>query len=564
MEYVIGVILIIIVIAIGLLLFRKKIYDTVDYYENWKIDIMGRNIAAKITEVRRLNVSGEIKDQLTEWQTEWDHILLNDLANVEELLFDAERSADRFRIDKARKYTGMLEQIFVDIEKKIDQILSEVEEVIQTDEENRKEIEWIEPHLQQMRKHLSQNRYQYDRAAAQFEQKLDQMEEDVEKYYELIEEGIYSEASSIVDAMKDKLELIEKEMDDFPELYKEAKYELPSQLDELYKNYQALQVEGYNLDHLNLNKMVHDYQSRLLDYVIALEEEGTEKVKQALPETKENISEMNRLLKNETLAKNFVESKTTNFVQSLADLTEQFVSTKNEVEQLKKTYHFADENLEKYLTLEKQLKQLQDEKNSLLEDLDGRKKAYSILREQLTTSINSLANIEKEHDRFNTEIKNLRKDELEARKQIEQITEAMNEARRKLRQSNLPDIPKFVETMLEEANEKNEQVVHILNREPLDIPEIQKSLNEAKSLSENALNKTNTMLEQAELCELVIQYANRYRSRHSILAAKLIEAEELFRKAEYELALEQAVEAVEDVEPNALERIEKLHASIIV
>src|SRR5690554_5590679 len=98
MEYVIGVILVIIVAIIVLLLFRKRLYDQVDYFENWKIDIMGRNVAAKITKVKSLNIQGEVKQQLDRWKDEWDKILTKDLADVEEALFDTENAADQFRI----------------------------------------------------------------------------------------------------------------------------------------------------------------------------------------------------------------------------------------------------------------------------------------------------------------------------------------------------------------------------------------------------------------------------------------------------------------------------------
>src|SRR5690625_4482489 len=95
MEYVIGVILVIIVIIIIILLFRKRLYDQIDYYENWKIDIMGRNIAAKLTKVKSLSSEGEARERLDHWRDEWNTILMKDLANVEEVLFDTEQAADR-------------------------------------------------------------------------------------------------------------------------------------------------------------------------------------------------------------------------------------------------------------------------------------------------------------------------------------------------------------------------------------------------------------------------------------------------------------------------------------
>src|SRR5699024_7673169 len=150
----IGVILVVVVLIIIVLLFRKRLYDQIDYYENWKIGVVGRNVAAKLTRVKSLKSEGEAKEKLDNWKKEWDHILMRDIANVEELLFDAEQASDRFRIGAARKYVTKLEESLVDIEKKIDRIETEADRLIKTDKMNREEMERVEPQIQQLRKQL--------------------------------------------------------------------------------------------------------------------------------------------------------------------------------------------------------------------------------------------------------------------------------------------------------------------------------------------------------------------------------------------------------------------------
>lgn len=563
MEYVIGVILIIIVTIIVILLFRKRLYDQIDYYENWKIDIMGRNIAAKLTRVKSLNIEGEAKEQLDGWKKEWDTILMKDLADVEEVLFDTEHAADRFRISSARKYATKLEEMLVRIEKKIEKVESEADRLLETEKVNREEMKRIDPQVEELRKRLSQERYSFDRAASKFDQKLDDIEEDIQIYNELISAGTYTEASEIVEKVKEKIAFVEQTMDDFPELYKKCKFDLPNRLDDVYKSVKEMEASGYYMEHLNVTKSIHEYQTRLLDYVIALEKLETEKIKQLISETEEQIDDIFKQLENEVIAKNFVESKSTNFSQSLKQLLERFSQTKEEVQLLKKTYHFDDAELEKYMSLDKQINQLQQKHEEFIGKLATNDYANSELRSDLTAYINQLESLEEEHNQYKKQIDNLRKDEMEAREQIEWMTEELSKTKRKLRQSNLPGIPNFILSMLEEATEKSGRVLEVIEKQPLDIIQVQKSLKEAKTTVENALNQTNRMIEQAHLTEVVIQYANRYRSRDPILAAKLLEAEQLFRQSEYELSLEQAAQALEEKEPGALKRIEEIHASVI-
>lgn len=562
MEYIIGIILLIIVLIITGLILRKKLYDSIDYYESWKIDIMGRNVASELTKVKALNLEGEAKLKFETWREDWDTILTRDLANVEEVLFDAEQAADRFRIGTAKKHLAQLEKSLAAADEKIEQMLAEINDLLETEKQNREKINQLEPMLNDLHKKLTQNRFQYERAASKFEERINDIKEDILIYRALMEAGSYSEANEVVTKIFSDMKEVEEQLEAFPPLYKKCKIELPEKLDELYKGIEEMTQSGFNIEHLNLNKMINEYQARLIDFVIALENLKIDNVANMLPETEEGIQEMFELLENEAIAKSFVESKASSFITSVSELEEDFATTKAEVEELKLTYHFEDADLEKYMTLEKLMEQIKVDHAAMQKKIAENELAHSILREELEASLNRLEKFEQEHERFKEFIHNLRKDELEAREQIERMMEAVSKMKRRLRQSNLPGIPNFILTMLDDAAQKNERVLYVLEKKPLDILEVQKALNEAQVAVDDALNKTSTLIDQARLTEQVIQYGNRYRSRDPILAAKLLEAEQFFHQSEYELALEQAASAVEEVEPGALKKIEKIYESI--
>ena len=557
MEYIIGLILAIIVIIIVGLILRKRLYDSVDYYESWKLDIMNRNVAQELSKVKDLNLQGDTKDYFEDWKEAWDTILSEDLANVEELLYDTEHAADRYKFPTAKKHIKKMESILVEIEKRIESILTELHELLETEEINRKEVEQLEPFLADLRKQLSQKRYQFDRAEVRFEVDLEETEEKLKQYHELIEEGNYIQATDIVKHAKERLEYIQKEMEQFPTLYKQCKHELPAQLDELSRGLQEMKSDGYYIDHLDFAREVNEFQSRLLEAVRLLEKEGIEEVQSIVPEIEERVAEMYQLLEKEAIAKSFVESKMPNYERALENFETEFQHTKTEVEELKQAYYFEDTDLEKYMVLEKMVSQLQEQLKDLVNKIEMNNQAHTKLRADLEEGFKQLDTIKEEHEQFKKRIQNLRKDEIEARKEIKAMNDKIYQTHRRLKMGNLPGVPNYIWTMIEEASNKSNRVLQALDDQPLDIVAVQESLNEAKTAVNNTIDHTNTMLEQAHLTERVIQYANRYRSANPMLAAKLNDSEDLFRRAEYELALEQAVSAVEEVEPGALHKIEK-------
>src|SRR5699024_11557145 len=65
--------------------------------------------------------------------------------------------------------------------------------------------------------------------------------------------------------------------------------------------------------------------------------------------SEERINEMYLLLEKEAIAKNYVVSQYSNYMDQVAGAITEFEETKSEVEQLKQSYYFDDRDLEKYL-----------------------------------------------------------------------------------------------------------------------------------------------------------------------------------------------------------------------
>src|SRR5690625_6788716 len=164
MEFVIGIILLIIVLVIVMLIIRKRLYGSVDYYEEWKLKVMNRNIASELSRLKSLNLKGYTKGKFEHWKEKWDDILSNDLADVEELLYDAEHAVDQFRFSRARKILTQIDQTLEKLEQEIDLILQELEELLETERSTRAEEEKILPLIAELRNQLSQNRYKFERA----------------------------------------------------------------------------------------------------------------------------------------------------------------------------------------------------------------------------------------------------------------------------------------------------------------------------------------------------------------------------------------------------------------
>lgn len=557
MAYIIGTILVIIALIIVGLILRKRVYDSVDQHESWKLDIMNRNIASQLSRIKNLNLSGETQEKFETWKERWEYIVTRELPDIEEFLFDAEEAADRYRFSRAKKTLDKVDQTLGSIEKDIETMLHEVDELLASEETSRKEMEELEPEITGLKRRLSQNRYQYGKAEIRFEVEIDELKEMLSKYHGFTKSGDYSEAQQKVHELKLKMEDLQERMNEFPAIYKACKHDLPVQFDNLLAGIRDMKNDGYRVEYLGFEKEIHVYQERLIDSVQELEKADMKEAETLVSEAEERIKEMYQLLEKEAIAKSYMESQIPSYHELLNDLGTTFQDTKNEVEMLKKAYYFEDSDMEKYLTLEKAITQLKKQLDELNAGMEADGASHSELRTQLEDSFQQIDELKGKHAEFKKRIQNLRKDELEAKEKLAEMKNQLYHTSKRLKKSNIPGVPTFIWNLMEVAQDNNLRVFKALEKQPLDIAEVQTVVSEAKKAVETVLEKTDMMLDQAYLTEQVIQYANRYRSKYPLLAAKLVESERLFRSYEYEISLECAAKALEEVEPGALKRIEE-------
>lgn len=557
MGYIIGAILIIITLLIIGLILRKRIYDEVDRQDDWKMNIMDRNIAAEISRIKTLNLSGETQEKFEEWKQQWEAIVTIKMGDIEEKLLKAEEAADHYRFSKAKKILRTAEGVLSSVEKEIDTILKELDLLMETEKTSREDAQKLLPNIKLLKKQLSQNRYQYGKAEAIYDKKLDELEKQLQNYAELTDNGNYMQAKEIVDETKNELEELHEVMQVFPQVYRACKQELPNQLAELSRGLEEMNQEGFHVAHLGFEKEIQHAQEKLSNFVADLEKGEVEEAKQYVIDLDERMKEMYHLLEKEAVAKGYIQSQLPGFQSALDETAATFAETKNEVEVLRKAYFFAEEDIAKYHELDNEINNLKKQYQTIAGKLQENNFSHVEIREQIEAGFNQLDAISKKHTAFEKQLENMRKDEMEAKEQLSKLRDQVHATYRRLRKSNIPGVPGFIYGLIEQATDKSDQVLKALEKQPLDIGRVQEALNEAKKANTQLIEQTDMILDQAYFTEQVIQYANRYRSKYPNLAAELAESERLFRAYEYELALEKAARAIEDVEPGALKKIEQ-------
>jgi septation ring formation regulator len=558
MEYIIGTIVLVIAFVLIGFISKKQSYREIDKLEQWKIDVMNRPVLDEMSKVKQLNMTGQTEVLFERWRNEWDEIVTIDLPDVEEYLFDAEEYIDKYRFRRAKEVINKIDQKLAKTEAKIDKILSELNELIGSEEKNRHEIDQLKEAYREARKNLLAHRYSFGNSENSLELLLDVIVNQFDLYEEKTVNGNYLEAREEVLLIKENLESIALKMDLIPQLLIECQSTLPAQISDLKEGYKEMLDQGYSLDHISLPNETDKLESELQSYIALIEKTEIEEVQSGVETIKETIEFLYDLLEQEVHAKSYLlknEGQTGMMLEKAQTDSEQL---REETKIVQQSYHIKEQELEQSRQLEKRLKDLSSRFMVIKFKVEQNDTAHTLLSEELQIIKDELEVIQLEQVSYKEKLQMLRKDEMAAREKINDIKKQIGESIRLVSKSNIPGLPEDFKYLVADSKEAMQNVAAQLEQKPLDMQSVQQYLEVAVLTVEKLVKSTNSLIENVVLAEKVIQYGNRYKSKYSSVAIGLQKAEKEFRGFNYQEALEQAASAIEEVEPGALKRIEAL------
>lgn len=558
MEIIIGIIIVVALILIFGIYFRKKIYKEVDRLEAWKIDVMNRPVTDEISKVKELNMTGQTEQLFERWRRQWDEIVTLSLPNIEEYLFDAEELADKYRFSKSKAVLQKIENTLQETEDTIAKILEELKDLIGSEEKNRIEIGELKSTYRNVKKSLLAHHLSFGIAEIGLEKKLEEVNEKFSAFEEATTQGNYLEAREIVLFIKDSLSIMQEYISEIPELLTEYQSYIPSQLDEMMDGYKEMKNNGFILDHLQVENEAELLRNKVVENLNRIEKLEIKEAKEAIIEIKDSIEGLYDLLEKEVSANHYIQQEVSKIEQVLHSLHEESKSSGDETEFVQQSYRLTEEEIQTHKAIVKQIKQLLKQFISIQTKLNEDHIAYSLIQEELEDVHTQIESVKEQHIKYCESLQTLRKDELYARDQLSEMRKALTESKRLLAKSNVPGLPQGYKELLVDAKDSIEAVVLKLEEKPLNMKVVNQILKEAQDIVASTTTMTEDLIEQVYLVEQVIQYGNRYRSSYRSISEALLEAEKSFRNFEYETALEQAASAIEEIEPGALKRIQAI------
>ena len=558
MKYFIIPIIALIILTIIAFLYRRKHIRQIAKLEQKKLQIQHEPIFEEMTKIKQLNMTGETEEKFERWRNEWTEVMDIHMIELDSLLFDAEDFVDRFQYTKATNVEKAIDEKLEYCNERMSSILTELNELVGSEEKNRVEMEILKDQHRSARKKVLAHQHSFGTAVNPLEAELESFNPKFAEYDELTENGNYLQAREIVITLTENGEQVFPLINQIPMLLAELQTKIPASIRELRNGMIEMEEQAYYLQHLGLTKYFKKLENEIMQLIERIGKLEMESIQEDTEAINNQIDSFYDALELEVTARQFVEEHHKQIGEKLTGIVKLTKETSEEAALVQQSYRLDEEEAKVPTEALEKLEQLNKRFEFLSSRLEEEASAYSSLQEELLAIANELEQIVEAREQFADGIKDLRNDETNVREKVDELSRQLQDTERSLTRGNIPGIPGDMDARLEEADEQIYIVRQSLEKAPLNMILVNNYLENARQSITDVSEKVDELLENVMLIEWIIQYGNRYRASNEEVHMRLLEAEKSFREYRYDKALEEAATAVEEVEPGAMKRIEEL------
>lgn len=528
---------------------RRRIFRQIEQLEKWKNHIENRPVADELGRIKRLKMAGETEIHFEKWKRDWDEIITQALPDVEEMLLDVEDYANRFRFIAANKLLEEVQEQLGAIESALDTIISEVDYLVDSEEQNRKKMTVVHEQLQDLKRLLQKHSIDLGISYAVWHDLYQQASEWYNQFQDAQQNGNYLQAQELLNRIEEACERLYEAIDECPTLIKVIEHEIPQSLKEVAAAIEEMAQKGYAVSQTGVEEQLERLKKLKAEAVTYMQNGQIKEMKEWKAHVEQEIEAIYRLLEQEVINKQFVERHVTELDEIHLQLSERFKALKKTVADFKVAYSWDQELEEAYQGLDQQFKAAQRLVDSISATSEP-SKHYSQVKPDLDRYLQLHDQLLSGIEQMDSQIQACRRDELAAKEECHNLKRQLSKVRSKLRKSNLPGLPGHVQSGLAMAEEAVAELNSTLDSVPLDMHRVQHQLEQAEKQVQSIAQVAETVMEMAAKAEIYIQYGNRYRNRNEEIKAILEDAERAFRNWEYQEALELAEEALDRADKN--------------
>lgn len=557
--YVIADILIIITLNVMRSVNNKKFKKRLEQLEIEKNKIDSAPITPELSKIESYMKNDKLEVMYSGWKTRLEDIKNNQIPKISELLIEAEFTLKQSDYKSTMLKIAKLEMEIYKVRTSSEFLLNEIKEITDSEEKNRAIIIKLKAKYRTLFQKYNETKAEFGEIAKSVDLQFENISKKFENFEQAMDNKDYMEVTNIIKSIDYMLKHMQIVIDEVPAIVIMAKNILPNKIKEVEKTYDEMKKKGYPLDYLNVEYNIEEANKKIVDVMDRTRVLNLEDSLFELKILMEYFDSIFDDFEKEKTDKSSYEDSINKFKQKLDKVNQLMQEIFSQITDLKKLYNLTDEDYKTLVDIRSEVDDLNNDYKVLITHTGNNTFAYSKLTREIENLFLRVVNIEERLDNCLNTIGNMHDDEVRAREQLEEIKSILKESKSKLREYNLPVIPKKYYIELNEAQEALKEIIIELEKKPINTEVLNVRVDTARDLTFKLYKETREMMKTAMFAEMAIVYGNRHRSEKEDLDKNLTYAESLFYKGEYKQSLEISINALNRIEKGIYDKLLKLY-----
>ena len=544
LVWIVTIILVIVVLNVINNKEKKKLKAEIEKLEKGKNMIISASMLSELNKVEALVNNDEMKEKLDDWKARFNDIKDKDMPKITETINEIE---ELFLEKNFKDLKGLVLKADFDLNNlktKASFLLDEIKDVTLSEE-----ITKLKAQYREILSTYKDYENEYEIVKVPLELQFENIEKLFNAFEVSMEQNAYTEVGRIVKAIADVIGNLKVIIEETRPIVSLGKSLIPKKEDDIKNIYDKMTREGYNLEYLNIDANIEEANKKIKDIFGRLNVLNVEDSLFELKTMHDYFDSLYADFDKERYSKKIYEDYSRSILIKATKLEKVNNELYKKIGDIKYSYDLTDDEVSVISEIKDEIMNIRASYDKVVDIARSKTLAYSKLAREMEIINSRLVKTEEKLNGALKTLGSLKEDELRAREQLEEIKRILSQTKEKIRSYKLPIVPKNYYVEMSEAMEAINELVKELDKRPISIKILNLRVDTARDLVLKVYNTVNETVKTAKMAETAIVYGNRYRVTNKEVDFGLIKAENAFFKGNFKNSLENAINAINIVEP---------------
>ena len=553
--YLLTMFIVVIVLVLMDKRYKKNMTNEINNLERDKNLIISSSILSELNKVEALINNQDLRKKYDDWQERFERIRDEEIPKITDEIIELQDDFNERDYNKLKKGIIDAELNINYLKTKADFLLEEIKEITLSEERNRETIIKLKADYREIKNLYNSNIVDFEIIKTPIELQFENVDKLFTAFEGAMENNEYLEVGKIVKAIDDVIGNLKIVINETKIIVNLGNVLIPKRVEDINNIYHKMKLEGFNLEYLNIEYNIEEANKKIQDVFSRL---NVLNVVDSVFELKTMLDYFDSLYNDfdkERITRKLYEEYKRSILIKVSKLEKINNELYRKIDDIKYSYDLSDDEVLVIGEIKEEFNNIRASYERVVEMERNKTLAYSRLSKEMEIINGKLTKAEEKLNNALRTLGSLKEDELRARDQLDEIKDILLQAKEKVRSYKLPVIPKNYYVELSEATMAINEMVKELDKRPISIKTLNLRVDTARDLVLKVYNTINETIKTAKMAETAIVYGNRYRVVNKDVDFGLTKAENSFYKGNFKNSLENAINAINIIEPGIHKRL---------